>query len=65
VLAIVFSGRKTNLSVVFAGLNVGVREVADHVWLVSLMHYDLGVSDDQECCVDCAPNPFIAKVLPM
>ena len=60
-----FGGRKINLSVVFAGQNVGVREVADHVWLVSFMHYDLGFFDDQECRVECAPNPFGAKVLPM
>jgi putative transposase len=60
-----FGGRKVNLSVVFAGQNVGVREVADHVWLVTFMHYDLGFFDDQECRVECAPNPFGAKVLPM
>jgi putative transposase len=39
-----FGRRKINLSVVFAGQNVGVREVADHIWLISFMHYDLGVS---------------------
>jgi putative transposase len=60
-----FGGRKINLSVVFAGQNVGVREIADHVWLVSFMHYDLGFFDDQECRVECAPNPFGANVLPM
>jgi putative transposase len=60
-----FGDRKINLSVVFAGQNVGVREVADHVWLVTFMHYDLGFFDDQECRVECAPNPFGAKVLPM
>jgi len=26
---------KINLSIVFAGQNVGVREVADKIWLVS------------------------------
>jgi hypothetical protein len=39
--------------------------VADHVWLISFMHYDLGFFDDQSCRVECAPNPFGAKVLPM
>tara|TARA_B100001540_G_scaffold303608_2_gene312412 strand:+ start:3353 stop:3481 length:129 start_codon:yes stop_codon:yes gene_type:complete len=34
--------RKINLSTVFAGQYVGVREVADEVWLVSFMEYDLG-----------------------
>ena len=60
-----FGGRKINLSAVFAGHNVGVREVADHVWLISFMHYDLGFFDDQCSRVECAPNPFGAKVLPM
>ena len=60
-----FGGRKINLSAVFAGQNVGVREVAEHVWLISFMHYDLGFFDDQCSRVECAPNPFGAKVLPM
>ena len=42
-----FGRRKINLSGVFGGQNVGVREVADHVWLISFMHYDLGFFDDQ------------------
>jgi len=33
--------RKINLSTVFAGPNVGIKEVADKVWLVSFMQYDL------------------------
>ena len=60
-----FGGRKINLSKVFAGQNVGVKQIADHIWLVSFMDYDLGFFDDQECRVECAPNPFGAKVLPM
>jgi putative transposase len=60
-----FGGRKINLSAVFAGHNVGVKEVADHVWMISFMHYDLGFFDDQCNRVECAPNPFGAKVLPM
>jgi putative transposase len=35
--------RKINLSQVFAGQNVGIKEVADKIWLVSFMHYDFGV----------------------
>src|SRR5580700_7810287 len=42
-----------------------VREVADHGWLISFMHYDPGFFDDQCSRVECAPNPFTAKVLPM
>jgi putative transposase len=60
-----FGRRKINLSQVFAGQAVGVREVTDHIWLISFMHYDLGFFDDQCTRVECAPNPFTAKVLPM
>lgn len=35
--------RKINLSQVFAGQKVGIREVADKIWLVSFIHYELGV----------------------
>ncbi len=60
-----FGRRKINLSQVFAGQNVGVREVADHIWLISFMHYDLGFFDDETSRVECAPNPFSAKVSTM
>jgi putative transposase len=60
-----FGNRKINLSGVFGGQNVGVREVADHVCLISFMHYDLGFFDDQCNRVECAPNPFNAKVSTM
>jgi putative transposase len=57
--------RKINLSQVFAGQNVGIKEIAEKIWLVSFMHYDLGFFD-QECGrVTSAENPFDAKVLPM
>ena len=49
----------------FSSQDVGVREVADHVWMISFMNYDLGFFDDQCSRVECAPNPFGAKVLPM
>jgi hypothetical protein len=57
--------RKINLSAVFAGQCVGVTEVADRVWLISFMHFDLGYFDHESGRVKCAPNPFSAKVLPM
>lgn len=28
---------------VFAGQNVGIKAVAERIWLVSFMHYDIGV----------------------
>jgi putative transposase len=57
--------RKINLSTVFAGQNVGVRQLSDKIWLVSFMHYDLGFFDDETCRLEPAANPFEAKVLPM
>lgn len=50
---------------VFAGQNVGIKEIADKVWLVSFMHYDLGFFDHETGRVECAQNPFEPKVLPM
>lgn len=38
---ICLGSRKINFSVVFAGQLVGVREVADQVWQVSFLSYDL------------------------
>jgi putative transposase len=60
---ICFHARKINLSHVFAGQNVGVTQVGDHVWLVTFMHYDSGYFDDQAGRVEPIENPFGAKVL--
>lgn len=62
---ICFKTRKINLSQVFAGQTVGVKQVEDHLWLVSFMHYDLGYFDDQTCRLEPINNPFGATVLPM
>jgi putative transposase len=60
-----FGSRNINLSQAFAGQTVGVREVAERIWPISVMHYDLGFFDHESGRVECAPNPFEAKVLPM
>jgi len=58
--------RKINLSNVFAGQTVGIREVDDRIWLVSFMQYDLGFFDQDEDRVEPGPNPFTPdKVLTM
>ena len=54
--------RKVNLSTVFAGQTVGVREVADKIWLVSFMEYDLGFFDEDVGRVEPAPNPFVPEL---
>ncbi len=58
--------RKINLSTVFAGQTVGIREVEDKIWLVSFMEYDLGFFDRELNKVEpVGKNPFAPKVLPM
>jgi putative transposase len=57
--------KKTHLSTVFAGQNVGVCQVEDRVWLVSFMDYDLGYFDLDSCKVEPLENPFGPKVLTM
>ena len=58
--------RKINFSRVFAGQYVGVTEVANNIWLVSFMDYDLGFFDTEVNRVEPAgENPFAPKVLPM
>jgi putative transposase len=57
--------RKINLSQVFAGQKVGVKEVSESIWLVTFMDYDLGFFDHETCRLESAHNPFQTKVLPM
>jgi putative transposase len=53
-----------NLSQVFAGQTVGVREVSERIWLVTFMHDDLGYFDDETCRLEPIENPFGPKVFP-
>ncbi len=53
-----FNRRKINLSNVFAGQRVGVKQTDDNIWLVSFLDFDLGFFDHQEGRVEPAPNPF-------
>lgn len=48
--------RKINISTVFAGQIVGVREVEDQIWLVSFLDYDLAFFDKDEGRVEPAPD---------
>jgi putative transposase len=60
-----YKRRKINLSQVFAGQDVGVKQVSDRIWLVTFMDYDLGYFDDETCRLEPIANPFGPKVLPM
>lgn len=62
---ICYKRKKINLSRVFAGQAVGIKQVEDRIWLVSFMDYDLGYIDDETCRLEPLPNPFGSKVLPM
>ena len=58
---ICIGNRKINLSTVFAGQKVGIREVADNIWLVSYMDEDLGFYDEEVGRVEPGPNPFLPE----
>ena len=57
--------KKINLSTVFAGQTLGVKEVDDAVWLVSFMHYDLGYFDLEQRTLQPLDNPFGPRLSPM
>ena len=60
-----YKSRKINLSTVFAGQLIGVKQVTNSVWLVSFMHYDLGYFDAETCRLEPIQDPFRSNVLPM
>ena len=62
---ICYKQRKINLSTVFAGQSVGIRQTDDRIWLVSFKHYDLGYFDDETCRPEPLQSSFGPKVLPM
>lgn len=62
---ICFNRQKINLSTVFAGQSVGIKQVGEQIWLVTFMDYDLGYFDDETCRLEPVANPFGPKVLPM
>jgi putative transposase len=62
---ICFNRQKINLSQVFAGQNVGVKQVSDCIWLATFMDYDLGYFDGETSRLEPLGNPFGPKVLPM
>lgn len=62
---ICYKRKKINLSQVFAGQTVGIKQVEDQIWLTSFMQYDLNYFDDETCRLEPLQNPFGPKVLPM
>jgi len=62
---ICYKRRKINISTVFAGQKVSVKQVTNSVWLVSFMQYDLGYFDAETVRLEPIENPFRSDVLPM
>ena len=62
---ICFACKKINLSQVFAGQKVGIKEEKGGIWQVSFMDYEIGYFDLDACRVEPVDNPFGAKVLTM
>jgi putative transposase len=62
---ICFKRRKINVSTVFAGQLLGIKQVTNSVWLVSFMRYDLGYFDAETVRLEPIENPFRPNVLPM
>jgi putative transposase len=61
---ICFNTRKINLSHVFAGQRVGIKQVDDRLWLITFMDYDLGYFDDTECRLEPLDNPLALNCYP-
>jgi putative transposase len=55
---ICFNRQKINLSTVFAGQNVGIKQVSDQMWLVAFMDYDFGYFDDETCRLEPGVDPM-------
>jgi len=62
---ICLGSKKIHFSTVFAGQDVGIRQVEDDVWLVSFMDYDLAYFDMESRKVSALENPFGPKVIGM
>src|ERR1051326_2193823 len=57
--------KRINISIVLAGQRLGIREVDEGIWLVSLMHYDLGYFDLEQKTLQPLDNPFGTRLSPM
>jgi putative transposase len=55
--------KKVHLSLVFAGQEVGVKEVGDGIWLVSFMNYDLGYFDEESKNFEPLGYPFAPEIV--
>ena len=56
-------GKKINLSTVFAGQEIGIKEVSDGIWLVTFMDYDLGYFDEENKKLEPLEYPFAPEIV--
>ena len=47
-----------SFSKAFAGVEVGIKEMEDGIWVVSFLDYDLGYFDDKSKKVEPITDPF-------
>jgi transposase InsO family protein len=57
--------KKINVSTLFAGQRLGIKEVDDGIWIVSFMRYDLGFIDLEQRTLQPLDNPFGPVLSPM
>ena len=61
---ICYLGKKINLSLVFAGQKVGIKQINENIWLVSFMHHDLGYFDNETCRLEPIKIRSVQKCYP-
>jgi hypothetical protein len=47
-----------------AGQRLGIKQLDDHFWLVSFMHYELGYFDDETCRIEPIANHSAQRCYP-
>ena len=57
--------KKINISTVFAGQMLGIKEVDDGIWLATFIDYDLGYIDLESRNLQPIDNPFGPRLSPM
>ena len=62
---ICMKNKKIHITQPLAGQKVGIKEVADKIWLVSFLQYDLGYFDEESRKLEPLDNPFGPDLLPM
>ena len=57
--------KRINVSTVLTGQRLGIKEVDEGIWIVSLMRYNLGFIDLEQRTLQPLDNPFGPRLSPM